>query len=59
MLDAKFTTNHILLFSPVSEITGATISSCAVTGEAGSETITFTMAQSGYHGVDAIQIAAY
>ncbi|MBR3421550.1 MAG: hypothetical protein IKG98_05755 [Ruminococcus sp.] len=55
----KYTTNHIVLFTPVVEVSGAIITSCVASGSAGAETITFTMAQRGYHTAAAIQIQAF
>lgn len=56
---SKYTTNHIVLFTPVVEASGAIITSCVASGSAGAETITFTMAQRGYHTAAAIQIQAF
>jgi hypothetical protein len=56
---AKYTTNHIVLFTPVAEASGAVISSCVASGSEGTETITFTLAQRGYHTAAAIQIQAF
>lgn len=55
----KYTTNHIVLFTPVVEVSGATITSCVASGSAGAETITFTLAQRGYHTFTAIQVTAF
>lgn len=55
----KYTTNHLVLFTPVVEVSGAVITSCVATGAAGAETITFTMGQHGYHTAAAIQIQAF
>lgn len=55
----KYTTNHIVLFTPVAEASGAIITSCVASGSAGAETITFTLAQRGYHTATAIQMVAF
>lgn len=55
----KYTTNHIVLFTPVAEASGAIITSCVASGSAGAETITFTLAQRGYHTATAIQVVAF
>ena len=56
---SKYTTNHIVLFTPVVEASGAIITSCVASGSAGAETITFTLAQRGYHTAAATQIQAF
>ena len=56
---SKYTTNHIVLFTPVVEASGAVISSCVASGSDGAKTITFTMGQRGYHTAAAIQIQAF